>query len=1444
MSSHRLRRFAPYAGLVALALSLRWVGLDWGFYHPDEWPIDQIANRLDAPSSLGEFFSADSPLNPGWFNYGTLPLILLAAIGWLSDQLREVLDFIPSRAAIWRGAMGLADAATVVLVAHIGREIYGRGVGFLAAALYALAVLPIQLSHYFTVDPLMSALLTGSLLASIHFIRSRNPTTGYIAAALLGLAFSTKATALVFSVPVAVAWLLYLWGPIQAKANADAIRSALRHAVWAVLIGFAAFAVAQPYALIDFSTYFSDVLTQTNMARGTLDLPFTIQYEETTPWFYYLRHLVIWGLGIPLGVAALAGMALVVWRIRRERNVIEILLFLSLLVPFLWLGAQQVKFMRYLLPLYPLLCIAAALAILSAMSALERFGRRGVWLGTGLAGIVVVPTVFYALAFTTVFTGAHTVDRISAWITANVPDGSRVTVETWDQRFHGEYNYATIPIEVYWPDNLQKAGMLAGQIYEADYIYMFSNRGYGSVSRLPERFPVMRTYYERLFDGSLGFELERVEASYPSLLGITLAEDTVNYLGFDPVSPDVRYGAESGLIIDLGMADESFTVYERPKPMLFRKTTVLEPPELLNLLSENLPMRQSEFQGMEAPALLLSPDLADAQNERGTWTDMLPVTGRGSGTEFIIWLLAVQAIALAGFPLMTRIFRPLPDAGYLMGKALSLLIVSFIVWIGAALHIIPFSRTSVLAAILLLAAVSAVVAYQSRRELLNHVRLRWRWILTAEMIFLLAFVAFTLLRAANPDLWHPFRGGEKPMDVSYLTAITRSSFMPPYDPWFAGGHLNYYYFGHFIVATLIRLTGAVPEFAVNLAIPTFWALTVGAAFSLGVNLSEATMRRLRTQRFLSTSALLTGLFAAFMVAIAGNLDGFVQTAERIGPVAWDTLTGQNPGGLDYLLSVTTSTLSGEGFDYWRSSRMVAIPGSISITEFPFFSYLFADPHAHVFAMPFVLVSLGLSLAVALAIYERRTRMSVALPFLALALTLGALFAAHSWDYPTYLVIAVAAIGAALIARGTALRDTVLWTVAAAALLVGASFALFAPYHASNMTFYTEIVASNEQTPIRSVFAIFGLPMLIIVFSLRPAIAAALGLPHAGLRDLRNAIRLQVWPAGDSSSAFLARAANAAVGVALIVGVLTLFVMGYANVAMSGALACLTFALALSARLPFTIRLAYAASAFAFALIAAVDIVAVQDYLVRMNTIFRVYLQAWIVLGISAAFLLWAMAAPSGTLRMPGIGRVYRVSFFSLLAVLILGVSIYPVLGTRARLADRFDTTIPLTLDGTAYMQDSSYTDVWGGTIELQPELDALLWLRENVEGIPVVAEAGLPHDENNTPYFRIQSRAAMYAGLPVIIGWPWHQTQQRGIGIADSEINRRQAEVSLIYTHGLPEGIDSILDKYDVGYVLVGQTERLYYDPDGVAALEANPRLHLVYEDTGEHDPVRIYKVV
>ena len=136
------------------------------------------------------------------------------------------------------------------------------------------------------------------------------------------------------------------------------------------------------------------------------------------------------------------------------------------------------------------------------------------------------------------------------------------------------------------------------------------------------------------------------------------------------------------------------------------------------------------------------------------------------------------------------------------------------------------------------------------------------------------------LRMQNPDLYHPFQGGEKPMDFSLLQRRAPKSndlTQGPIDPWYAGGYLNYYWWGFFLAADATKLLGIVPEVAYNLAVPMFFALAAAATFSVGYNITEATRRFMRRRpdrtHIGMGGPIVVGLLAIFFVLIAGNLRG-------------------------------------------------------------------------------------------------------------------------------------------------------------------------------------------------------------------------------------------------------------------------------------------------------------------------------------------------------------------------------------------------------------------------------------------------------------------------------------------------------------------------------------------------------------------------------------------
>ena len=203
----------------------------------------------------------------------------------------------------------------------------------------------------------------------------------------------------------------------------------------------------------------------------------------------------------------------------------------------------------------------------------------------------------------------------------------------------------------------------------------------------------------------------------------------------------------------------------------------------------------------------------------------------------IVWWLAVQLIALISLPIGFVVFGNLRDKGYGIIKTLGLLLVAYLPWLARQLQ-----DAAPLAASASCSASSSWPRCRLSSSIAGSERsspgcAQHRWlILSTEVVFTVAFLAFVVIRMLNPDLWQPWNGGEKPMEFGFLSAISRSTYFPPYDPFFAGGYINYYYYGYYICAMLVRLTGIMPSVAFNLIIPLLFALTITNAFSITYNL--------------------------------------------------------------------------------------------------------------------------------------------------------------------------------------------------------------------------------------------------------------------------------------------------------------------------------------------------------------------------------------------------------------------------------------------------------------------------------------------------------------------------------------------------------------------------------------------------------------------------------
>jgi YYY domain-containing protein len=763
--------------------------------------------------------------------------------------------------------------------------------------------------------------------------------------------------------------------------------------------------------------------------------------------------------------------------------------------------------------------------------------------------------------------------------------------------------------------------------------------------------------------------------------------------------------------------------------------------------------------------------------------------------SFIVWLLAVEAIGLAAFPICYFLFPRLKDRGYSVSKVLGLLIIGYLSWVLSALHIVPSVQATLFGLLLLMAAVSAWYVWRRRREFGEFFYRERTTILLAEGVFLAVLLVWTVYRAYDPAINHT----EQPMDFAFLNASIRNFLGQPEDPWLRGESISYYYFGYWMMGALSELTAIPSNVTYNLSMALIPALASMGIFGLVYGMVRSEARRLRY-------AIAAGVAAAVLIGFAANLEGVLEfmRANQMGSDGfWDWL---RIAGLDGpAAEAAESWRPTEHWWWWKATRVVSTFGGdaqldYTIHEFPFFSFMLGDMHPHVMSLPFVV----LFLTMCWNLFQSPVHVWSNLSFrpyaglLALALVLGGVAFTNMWDLPVLaaLLLGVLAVRSYLSRGGdvvTMARDSLPVTgavVAVAAILVLPYLLSFTSQVSGiNPVGSYEGIEVSTTRPVHT-FIVWGLLLLavspfVVIEFWRTTVSADWGrLTTISLTVAFAPFAL--WAVlhldnGGGASEVLSRFFHI-LPYALLIGMAVYTVLWLAR----------------RPRPPMGRVFALALTSLGLLIIMGPELLYVDDSFggasERMNTVFKLYYQGWLLLGAAAGFTVYYWVALRE--RLTGWTRFLTGVWSTAFVVLLLGSAYYPLVAAASK-GDLFHDNP--TLDGLAWVggKDSA-------------EYRAIKMISREAGPDSAVLEAFDGSSYYVTGPF---GRVSASTGVPTVLGWQGHENQWRG---SDDAYKGRPEDVETIYTTDDVEEAKNLLSKYGVDYVYVGPMERQKYGEDGL----------------------------
>lgn len=406
-----------------------------------------------------------------------------------------------------------------------------------------------------------------------------------------------------------------------------------------------------------------------------------------------------------------------------------------------------------------------------------------------------------------------------------------------------------------------------------------------------------------------------------------------------------------------------------------------------------------------------------------------------------IWAL-VEVIGLLCLPLTLIVFRNLPDRGWAFSKSLGVTIFTFAIWLPLmCFHELPYSQTFLWVIGVLLLLISLVCFWLSRRSIRRDLQGKRTYLLLTEVVFVGMVALLGFLRQFRPDI----RSWEGLMDEGIIAGIMRSPHLPPNDVWYSGYAINYYYYAHFIAATLGKTLGQSPSVVFNTGISLFFGLTAVNLFGISTNI-VAWAKQMRLQHKAPQQPTSSQSDQASEPAFPDPPPLLQAAPFGLCSLAMGVLLGNLASANQWWIDIKTNFAVYE----WFSPSRVIPP---TINEFPAFSFLLSDFHAHVLTLPFTVLAMAVAFNFFIGKGERGIkvfghRWQAPLTLLASALIIGQLFVMNGWDYPTYLALTLVCLALhQWLTHGSRLSFNLILDVLTAGVALGVvSFLLFLPFY--------------------------------------------------------------------------------------------------------------------------------------------------------------------------------------------------------------------------------------------------------------------------------------------------------------------------------------------------------------------------------------------------------------